>query len=130
MSTQAGLVTVAEFLRLPDPKEGHYELRHGEVVLVPPPKWIHEETQDRIQMILKRLRGGQGRARMQMAFRPTSEYEFWRADVGYVSPERAAATEEDGYLEGAPDIVVEVLSPSNTADEINDRITVCLANGY
>jgi hypothetical protein len=34
MSTHAGLVTVAEFLRLPDPKEGHYELRHGEVVLV------------------------------------------------------------------------------------------------
>jgi Uma2 family endonuclease len=129
MSTQPGLVTVAEFLRLPDPKEGHYELHHGEVVLVPPPKWRHEETQDRIQVILKRLSDGQGRARMEMAFRPSPEFEFWRADVAFLSPERVSEVDEDGYLAGAPDIVVEVLSPSNTSLEMNERMKICLDNG-
>jgi Uma2 family endonuclease len=38
MTTKTGLVTVEEFLKLPEPREGHYELHHGEVVLVPPPK--------------------------------------------------------------------------------------------
>ena len=128
MNTQAGLVTVAEFLRLPDPKEGHYELRHGEVVLVPPPKLKHEDIQDRIQVILKSLTAGRGRARMEMAFRPSPEFEFWRADVGYFSLERTVV-DDDGYLAGAPDLVVEVLSPSNTALEMNDRMRICLDHG-
>lgn len=29
---QTGLITVAEFLRLPEPPEGHNELHHGELV--------------------------------------------------------------------------------------------------
>jgi Uma2 family endonuclease len=52
----------------------------------------------------------------------------WRADVGYVRAERAEIS-EFGYLQGAPDLVVEVLSPSNTADEIDDRRTTCMSNG-
>ena len=129
MSTQAGLVTIAEFLKLPDPREGHYELRHGEVVLVPPPKSGHEKSQARTMNLLNRLARTRGEARMEMAFQPTPEHEFWRADVGFVRAERDAAVGDDEYLMGAPDVVVEVLSPGNTADEINDRIAVCLANG-
>src|SRR5689334_6551553 len=112
MSTHTGLVTVEEYLKLRDPKEGHYELHHGEVVLVPPPKWEHEEIQDRTQVLLKRLIGARGRVRMEMSFQPTPEHEMWRADVGFVRNERAAAVNPDGYLMGAPDLVIEVLSPS------------------
>jgi Uma2 family endonuclease len=36
---------------------------------------------------------------------------------------------QDAYLMGAPDLVVEVLSPSNTVDEINDKMALCLENG-
>src|SRR5688572_23460994 len=129
MSVQTGLVTVEEFLRLPPPKEGHYELHHGEVVLVPPPKWGHQTIQDRTQMILKRAASDRGVVRMEMAFRPTPEHEVWEADVGFVRAERAASVGPDEYLSGAPDLVVEVLSPSNTVDEINDKMSICMANG-
>jgi len=129
MSVQAGLMTVGEYLKLPPPKEGHYELHHGEVVLVPPPKWGHQRIQDRIQTLLKRLAGDTGVARMEMAFRPTPEHEVWLADVGFVRAERAESVGEDEYLAGAPDLVVEVLSPSNTVDEINDKMSLCLGNG-
>jgi Uma2 family endonuclease len=129
MSTQAGLVTVEEYLKLPEPKGGHYELHHGEVVLVPPPKWEHEEMQDRIQVLLKRLAPEGSRVRMEMSFRPAAEYEVWRADVGLLTLGRALTTKPDEYLAGAPDLVVEVLSPGNTADEINDKMAICLENG-
>jgi Uma2 family endonuclease len=129
MSTSTTLVTVEEYLRLPEPGSGHYELHHGEVVLMPPPKWGHEEIQDKVQEIFKRLLDKLGRARMEMSFRPTAEYEVWRADVGVVLNNRASCTDLDGYLQGAPDLVVEVLSPSNTAEEINEKMAICLENG-
>jgi Uma2 family endonuclease len=129
MDTQAGLVTVAEFLRLPDPKEGHYELRHGEVVLVPPPKWEHHLIQLRIQMLIMSLVRGLGIVGVETPFRPTPEHEVWVADVAFILVERVAAIPKDAYLEGSPDLVAEVLSPGNTADEINDRMSICLDNG-
>ncbi len=33
------------------------------------------------------------------------------------------------YFHGAPDLVIEVLSPSNTKAEMRDKATLCLANG-
>ena len=88
MSVRTGLVTVEEFLRLPNAREGHYELRHGEVVLVPPPRRPHQRDQDRIQMVLKRLLAGRGVVHMEMAFRPTPEHEVWQADVGFCPQQR------------------------------------------
>jgi Uma2 family endonuclease len=77
MSTQAGLVTVEEFLKLPDPKGGHYELHHGEVVLVPPPKRGHHRVQARARALLKSLVGDKGVVEIEFAFRPTPEYEVF-----------------------------------------------------
>jgi Uma2 family endonuclease len=128
MDVSTGLLTVEEFLHLPAPKEGHLELHHGEVVLVPPPKWGHQRIQAILMTLLIKL-AREYAVRMEMAFRPSPEYEVWVADVGMVSSERAAATGDDEYLTGAPELVVEVLSPSNTVDEINAKMNVCMANG-
>ena len=129
MSVHAGLVTVEEFLKLPPAKEGCYELHHGEVVLVLPPKWGHCRIQDRIRMLLKRLVANKSVVHIQMAYRPTPESQVWRADVGFVIAERAQSVGEDEYLMGAPDLVVEVLSLSNTVAEINDKMSLAMANG-
>jgi Uma2 family endonuclease len=129
MSTQAVPVTVEEFLKLPDPKEGHYELHHGEVVLVPPPKRGHHRIQSRIRGLLERIAGDRGIVEIEWAFLPGPAHEFWVADVAFVTAERDADTGDDEYLAGAPDIVAEVLSPANTADEMNEKTAVCLVNG-
>ena len=129
MSTTTALLTVAEFLKLSDPKEGCLELHHGEVVIVPPPKFRHAILQDRFAEMLKRQLSPGGMVLVGMSFQPAPEFEVWRADVGNVRAERADAISGFGYLEGAPDLVVEVLSPSNTADEIDDRRTTCMSNG-
>jgi Uma2 family endonuclease len=129
MSVHTALLSVEEFLKLPEPQEGHIELHHGEVIVMPPPKRGHQRIQDRIMMLLKRLVGDTGVVQMEMAFRPTPEHEVWQADVACVSVERDAATDDDEYLMGSPELVVEVLSPSNTMDEILERQDICLANG-
>ena len=129
MAATTGLITVEEFLKLPDPKGGRTELHHGQVVVVPYPKWGHQRLQDRLSILLTGIAGEGYAVRPGKPFRPTPEHELWVADVGCVSRERYDATGEDEYLMGAPDLVIEVLSPSNTVDEINDKMSVCMANG-
>jgi Uma2 family endonuclease len=129
MGPSTELLTVADYLKLPEPQEGHLELHHGEAVIVPPPKWRHQILQDRLAALLKALLNTWGTVLSEMAFRPAPEYEVWRADVGCVRLERAANVGADEYLQGAPDLVIEVLSPRNTADEIDDKRTICMENG-
>jgi Uma2 family endonuclease len=129
MSANTALLSVEEFLKLPEPREGRMELHHGEVVVMPPPKRGHQRIQDRITTLLKRQVGNAGVVQMEMAFRPTPEHEVWQADVACVSVERDAATADDEYLMGSPELVVEVWLPSNTMDEILERQGMCLANG-
>ena len=129
MGTIQTFTTFDDFLSLPDPPSGHLELHHGEVVIVPPPKWRHQILQDRLVALLKALLSTWGTVLSEMAFRPAPENEVWKADVGCVRLERAANVGADEYLQGAPDLVIEVLSPRNTADEIDDKRTICMENG-
>jgi len=129
MAATTGLLTVEEFLNLPDPKEGHIELHHGEVVVVPPPKWGHQRLQGRLSMLLEGVAGEGYVVRVQMVFQPTPEHEVWVSDVGCVTRERDAATGDDEYIMGAPELIIEVLSPSDRVDEINDKMSTYMTNG-
>ncbi|MDX2152279.1 MAG: Uma2 family endonuclease [Bryobacteraceae bacterium] len=110
------MITVEEFLKLPDPKEGRLELHHGETVVVPPAKWGHRRTQERPVGRLQPLCPN-AVVMADLAFRPSAEYELWVAGVALVSAARADAVPDDDYLAGAPD------------QEMNDRRAVCLAAG-
>jgi Uma2 family endonuclease len=129
MAVETALVTVEEFLRLEPPKAGHYELHHGEIILVTAPKWGRQRIQDRLAALLRSMAGDQAYVTKEMSFRPAPEYELWESDVGLTLAERANEVGDDEYLMGAPDLAVEVLSPSNTVDEIAEKMSVCMANG-
>jgi Uma2 family endonuclease len=128
-TTNTRLMTFTEFEQLPEPKSGRYELRRGELHTVAPPKWDHYMCQLRLLPILAKAAGSRGIVGMEMAFRATPNHEFRYADLGYLSKERAESVAGRGNLAGAPDLVIEVLSPSNTVAEIWDRKTMCLENG-
>jgi len=66
---------------------------------------------------------------VELAFRPLPEHELWVADVAYLSAERFRQADPEDNIRGAPDLVVEVLSPSNTAAEIYEKEELCLENG-
>ena len=50
-------------------------------------------------------------------------------DAAFVSVERAASYPGDGFFEGAPDLAVEVLSPSNTPAAVAEKTREYLAAG-
>ena len=96
---------------------------------MPPPNRTHYLVRRRLRRYLEKAVGGAGEVDIEMPFRPLADFEYWQADVAYVSRTRWDQTPSERHLEGAPDLVVEVLSPSNTAAEILDRRNVCLENG-
>ena len=122
------MLTVEEFKKIPDPPGGHYELHHGELVLVTPPAKEHAQIGKQLWRILDRISAGWYVDKV-LAFRPLPEYEVWTADVAMVTQQRLRSADLGGWLSGSPDLVAEVLSPSNTAQEINDRRWTCFQSG-
>jgi Uma2 family endonuclease len=129
MAVETKLVTVNEFVTLPDPPNGRYELRDGEVVFLPPVRLLHTKIQaNLVKLLLPQLQAG-GVVSAEFPFQPTSQYEFRYADVGFVSHARLQQSTDDGYLQGAPDLVIEILSRSNTWVEVEDKRELCLNSG-
>jgi Uma2 family endonuclease len=124
------LVSFKEFEQLPETARGfRYELRHGKPVQMPSDNRTHYLVQRRLRRYLEKGARSAGEVDIEMPFRPLPDFEYWQADVAFVSRTRWDQTPAERHLEGAPDLVVEVLSPSNTAAEILDRRNVCLENG-
>src|SRR5581483_3602376 len=126
-ATLSQLMTVEDFRKLPeDAGPVYHELRHGEVVAVTRPRLKHHLIQVRLVDLLNPIAGSAGLVSMELAFRPLPEHELRVADVAHVRRDRIDATDPDDNLHGAPDITMEVLSPSNTAAEIYEKEKLCL----
>lgn len=130
MAATTHLVTVEEFQKLAD--DGgpvYHELRHGEVVAVVRPKLKHGRIQIHVRDLIHGMAPTGSYVSIEVPFRALPEHEFRVADIAYVSPERMAAADDEDNIRGAPDLVIEVLSPSNTASEMYEREQLCLENG-
>jgi Uma2 family endonuclease len=86
-------------------------------------------VQDRLIVQMVGSASGVGVVAVERGYRPAPNHEYWYADFAFISQARYDQIPPDGYLIGAPDLVVEVLSPSNTAAEIRDKRKLCLENG-
>ena len=130
MAATTNLLTVEEFRKLPeDDGPVYHELRHGEVAAVVRPKLKHSLLQGHTRDLLRPLAPPGSLVEIEVAFRALPEHELRVADFAYVSPERMAESDPEDNIHGAPDIVIEVLSPSNTAAEMYEREQLCLENG-
>jgi len=112
-------VTVQEFLELPD-RDGIVELINGEVV-VNTPKRDHQTASVSIFLFLN-----QALPTGELIYAPMSVHldskNFVQPDIFWVSgPESKCQPGEDGYWHGAPDLVVEVLSPSTRNQDKRDK---------
>jgi Uma2 family endonuclease len=128
-STLTRPISIEEFRKIPDPPGFSIELRNGEVFQVSPPKNRHAKIQMRIFRLLDaRLTSG-GFLGMEVAFQPHGNFEFRVADVAFISQSRFDAIDDEDNLHGSPELVVEVLSPSNTVAEMYEKEALCLGNG-
>lgn len=124
------MLTVEEYLRLPEDSGAVYhELRHGEVVAVTRPNLRHRSIQKKLRRLVESAASPLISVDSEVAFRPLPEHQLRVADVAGVTTDREATIDPAGHLMRAPEIVIEVLSPSNTAAEIYDKETLCLENG-
>src|SRR4051794_52402 len=110
MTLVTGRMTAAEFLKLPeDPNKTRYELVHGEVVVSPSPNLDHAFISMNLLVLLipyVRAHGlGQVIADIDTYF---DEDDVRRPDVMFFSKARSHFIGEQ-YLEGPPDLCVEIL---------------------
>ena len=131
MAVTTGLLTVAEFSRLPQAPGGiRQELHHGQVVEMPPVKMLHTKLQRRLVNLLSAaVNPAAYGVDKEFPFRPAEEYQVWVADVAVFSLSHWKETSDDDYFRGVPESVIEVLSPSNTASEMMAREEICLLHG-
>lgn len=123
------LMTVEQFRKLPEREDVIQELQWGQVVTLAPPKIGHTKLQSRLVRLLRPKAEHRGVVESEVGFRALPEYELRIADVAFVSRERWDSTDDDDNLHGSPDLVIEVLSPSNTPAEMREKAVFFLSTG-
>ena len=96
---------------------------------MPPAKHKHRLIQGNLRIAFEQAPGLDSIVEIELGFRPSGDHEYRIAEVALVSRNRWERIPPEGYLDGAPDLVVEVLSPSNSASEMQDKEQMCLENG-
>ena len=128
------LITAEEFSRMPDPSDGsQQELVRGVIISMPPPSFARGECCARIARVLgnhvypRRL----GRVVSNDAGVVTeSEPDSVRGpDVVFYSTARLPTPPTGLYPKVVPDLVVEVLSPSNRPGAMREKVREYLASG-
>jgi Uma2 family endonuclease len=128
MATATGtIISLDEFARLPD-EPGKQELSDGELVIVPPVKFIHNKLSRRLFRALDAsvTAAGVGDVWFEAGFQ-LGPRTVRQPDIAVTLGDRVAP--DDGWLQGAPDIAIEVLSPGNSAEDIELKISQYLAAG-
>lgn len=131
MATTTGQITWQAFEQLPDGDGWHREVVEGELIVLPPPKSKHSEIARRTNRALAAFEDkGIARVYMEAGYKLSDDPPTWiEPDVSVLRIDRARATSGDDYFTGSPELAVEVVSPSETARDLNRKIDALLAGG-
>jgi Uma2 family endonuclease len=121
------LITEAEFQRLPD-DGNHHELDEGELIVMPPPRFRHGVVQSTVAAALHSAAKGQGFVLTESGYR-LAPGTVRGPDVSFISEKRRPDVSWDGYCNFGPDLAVEILSPDDTARNLQRKIAQYLAAG-
>lgn len=108
--------TIHDLEVLPQNEWNRYEIIAGELFVTRAPHWRHQHTSQKIARYLDEWseRSGSGKAIMAPGI-IFADSDSVIPDVVWISQERLAQIEDEaGHLLGAPELIVEVLSPGST----------------
>ncbi len=91
------------------------DLIDGEIV-VSPPSLEHQDLVLKLAMLLNRVANG-GKVMIAPVDVVLDEYNTVQPDVLWLAPDSACVREQGKYLRGAPDLTIEVLSPSTARQD-------------
>jgi Uma2 family endonuclease len=124
--------TDEEFMALP--QDGHrYEIINGELIDMGNSGALHGYV---CSLLLTALMGYILPKKLGIILDSSTTFKMKSGnkrspDISFFAKERLQGMVElpTGFLEGAPDLAVEVLSPSNTVEEIHDKLVEYFENG-
>jgi Uma2 family endonuclease len=122
MTAAAAKLTYQDLRRMPDDGK-RYELLDGEVYMTPAPSTRHQRTVGRLHVALAEFVQERGLGEVLLA--PTDvvfgERTAVQPDLLYIGNDRASIVTELN-VQGAPDLVVEVLSPSTASFDRDKKL--------
>ena len=131
MFESTGLVTAEELARLPD--DGYrYELVEGRLVRMSPVTFEHGRVVLRMGFLLSRHleQHPSGVVGTEIGFKLASNPDTVRGpDIAFVKSDRVPTSGGHGYFTGAPDLVIEVLSPEDRPGETRQKMDGYIERG-
>jgi Uma2 family endonuclease len=123
-------ITGAQFDAMPYEEGRQWELVDGDLISVSSPTPRHQDIVFEILLAVRRYlqqnKGSAGLAYQDVEFALT-ENDRVRPDVGVVLGEKSIRLNPDKVpIPGAPDIAIEVISPSERASESHDKVLAYL----
>jgi Uma2 family endonuclease len=121
------MLTMEEFMALPELDAGKRELLEGELIELPPSKFKHDLIGRRMERGLESAITAAGiGGEVYREFGYVLGRKHWlRPDVSIAYPNQPVGD----YLEGAPRLAIEIISAGNTKREIAIKIQVYLSHG-
>ena len=121
IATETRRLTVADYRKLPG-DDWRYQLIDGEIIMAPAPNFFHQTIlANLVDMIAPHVRH---RDLGKLRFAPLDLYlddsNVYQPDIVFISRARESIIREDG-LHGAPDLVIEVLSPRTARFDLNAK---------
>ena len=133
MAEQRTLLSADDFFRQYSNKDRRYELAKGEVIEMPPPGWVHGGIAVNIAVALGSFvrQNGLGTLVVESGFRLTSNPDTVRGpDVAFVTRERVPAEGPPReFFPGPPDLAVEIVTPSDSAGDLEIKVSEYLSGG-
>jgi Uma2 family endonuclease len=124
------LLTIEQFDRLPVKEGILYELNEGEVVTMTEPMPRHNFIRDNIADAVKDFIKPRklGRVAVEMGYQLTPD-TVRIPDVSFLPADRMREIDLDRRIQGAPALAVEVVSPSDLAEELTHKVEQYIAAG-
>ena len=123
----ATILTYEDYRNTPD--DQRYELLDGALVVLPTPNIAHQRVLGDLSFALhdfvREKRVGEVFLRVAVVFADTNVVE---PDITFVSASRMDIVESDN-IRGAPDLVVEIISPSNPERDVVRKRDIYARNG-
>jgi Uma2 family endonuclease len=124
------LLTIEQFDELPVKEGILYELNEGEVVTVTEPTPRHNWARDNIAAALRDFAHPRhlGRVFVETGYQLTPE-TVRIPDVSFVPADRMREIDLDKRIQGAPALAIEVVSPTDLAEELTQKVKQYLVAG-
>ncbi len=120
--------TYKDYINTPEDKR--YELLDGDLIMVPSPSVEHQRILIRLTLYLVDFvaEGQLGEVLVAPCDVVLSDYDVLQPDIMFISKDRAYII-APGSIRGAPDLVVEILSPSTEQRDRTAKSTIYARHG-